>query len=154
MSEVEDFLSQVLPRYVRALDELHNGDPTALGMLWSRRDPVSVLGAAGPPVINGWENVTDAERSVASRFSNGTPVNIELIAADVNGDFAYTVSYESSSMSVAGGPVQPSHLRATQIYRRENGDWKLVHRHADPAGSPATDALRDALGGRPSPTPP
>jgi ketosteroid isomerase-like protein len=153
MSEVEDFLSQVLPRFVRAADEMHNGDSTAFGMLWSSRDPVTLLGAAGL-VIKGWKNVADAQRSVASRFSNGTPVNFELISADVNGDFAYTVGYESSSVSVAGGPVQPAHLRATQIYRRENGDWKLVHRHAEPAGSPATDALRDALGGRPSPTPP
>jgi ketosteroid isomerase-like protein len=68
-----------------------------------------------------------------------------LIAADVNGDMAYTVAYERSSVSVAGGPPQPAFLRATQIYRRENGDWKLVLRHADPADSPATDALKDSL---------
>ena len=49
-----------------------------------------------------------------------------------NGDFAYTVGYERSSVSVQGGPARAVFLRATQIYRRENGDWKLVHRHADP----------------------
>jgi hypothetical protein len=75
---------------------------------------------------------------------NGTVLDFELIVADVHGDLAYTVGYERSSVSVAGGPVQAAFLRATQTYRRENGDWKLVHRHADPADIPATEALKSA----------
>ena len=144
MSEVEDFLSQMLPRFIQAADAMHNGDSALFRELWSSRDPVTLLGAAGP-VISGWDNITRAQSSVASRFSNGTPLDLELIAADVNGDVAYTVAYERSSGSVAGATAQLAYVRATQIYRRENGDWKLVLRHADPAGSPATDALKDSL---------
>ena len=144
MSEVEDFLSRMLPRYTGAADAMHNGDSALFAELWSSRDPVTLLGAAGS-AISGWDNITKAQRSIASRFSNGMPLDLELIAADVNGDGAYTVAYERSSVSVAGGPAQPAFLRATQIYRRENGDWKLVLRHADPADSPATDALKDSL---------
>jgi ketosteroid isomerase-like protein len=154
MSEVEDFLSQMLPRYIRAADAMHNGDPAPFAEVWARRDPVTLLGAAMTAPV-GWENVTAAQRSVASRFSNGTPLDFELIAADVNGDLAYTVGYERSSVSVHGAPARRAFLRATQIYRRENGDWKLVHRHADPApaGSPATDELKDALKAPPTTTP-
>ena len=144
MSEVEDFLSEILPRYLRAADAMHNGDPAPFAQWWARRDPVTLLGAAGSR-FSGWENVTQAQRLVASRFSNGTPLDVEVIAVDVQGDLAYTVGYERSSVSVAGGAAKPAVLRATQIYRRENGDWKLVHRHADPADSPATEALRSAL---------
>jgi ketosteroid isomerase-like protein len=47
---------------------------------------------------------------------------------------------------VDGGPVEPSTLRVTHVYRRENGEWKIVHRHADffsidqspPAEAPTT----------------
>jgi ketosteroid isomerase-like protein len=57
------------------------------------------------------------------------------------------VGYEHAALSVDNGPVQPSTLRVTHVYRREDGDWKLVHRHADraaidqpaPTGAPGTE---------------
>ena len=32
-------------------------------------------------------------------------------------------------MSVDGGPVEPNALRVTHVCCRENGEWKIVHRH-------------------------
>lgn len=109
--------------------------------MWSTKDPVALLGAMGGSALSGWEQVTRAQRSVFSRFSNGTPVDFEMVAADLSGDVAHIVGYERSSFSMDGGPVEPHMLRVTHIYRRENGDWKLVHRHADPAGTTVLDAL-------------
>ena len=43
----------------------------------------------------------------------------------------YTVGYERGAMVVDGGGAQPMSIRVTHIYRRETGDWRLVHRHAD-----------------------
>jgi hypothetical protein len=51
--------------------------------------------------------VTRAQRSVFSRFSNGTPVDFEMVAADLSGDVAHIVGYERSSFSMDGGPVEP-----------------------------------------------
>jgi hypothetical protein len=39
-----------------------------------------------------------------SRFTNGTPLNFQLIAAEVSGELAYTVGYERSAVSFNGGP--------------------------------------------------
>ncbi|MBA2363863.1 MAG: nuclear transport factor 2 family protein, partial [Chloroflexia bacterium] len=44
---------------------------------------------------------------------------------------AYTCGYERRTVSVDGGPAKPGTLRVTHVYRRENGEWKIVHRHGD-----------------------
>ena len=49
--------------------------------------------------------------------------------------------YEHIVFSIDGGSVAPLTLRVTHVYRREDGEWKIVHRHAD---RPPTDPLRSA----------
>ena len=48
---------------------------------------------------------------------------------------AYTVGHEHTRASV-NGESRTYSLRATQIYRREDGDWKVAHRHADTLPDP------------------
>jgi ketosteroid isomerase-like protein len=56
------------------------------------------------------------------------------VACDVSGDLAYTVGYQRYAGSISGAPAQDTVLRVTQIFRREEGEWKVVHRHGDRAG--------------------
>lgn len=134
MSELDDFLNDFLPRQIEADEALHNGDPEPRLALWSRNDPVTVLGALGV-ARRGWDEVSETFRWIASRFSNSTSFRFELEAAHVDGDMAYTVGYEHSRFSIDGGPEQPGRLRVTHIYRREDGEWRIVHRHGDPLGT-------------------
>jgi hypothetical protein len=39
-------------------------------------------------------------------------------------------AFEHSTTSVYGEPRQYT-LRATHVWRREDGEWKIVHRHGD-----------------------
>ena len=80
---------------------------------------------------NGWDEVSRLFRWLGSGFSDCTSYRFELVAAGVSGDLAYTVGYEHFSFSMDGGPVAPITLRVTHLYRREDGEWKIVHRHAD-----------------------
>jgi ketosteroid isomerase-like protein len=43
---------------------------------------------------------------------------------------AYTTGLEHISTSVDCQPRSYT-LRVTQVYRREDGEWKVAHRHAD-----------------------
>ena len=46
---------------------------------------------------------------------------------------AYTAGLEPASASVDGRPRTYT-LRATQVYRQEEGEWKVAHRHGDIVG--------------------
>jgi ketosteroid isomerase-like protein len=136
MSEFDDFLIPTLDRQLEAEQALINGDPGPRLAMWSTQDPVTVFGAEKSVI--GSEEARQAFRWLASRFSNCTDYRFELVAAGASGDLAYTLGYEHITFSMDGGPVAPITLRVTHVYRREDGEWKIVHRHADvpPTGQP------------------
>jgi ketosteroid isomerase-like protein len=134
MSEVEDFLEATLPRLVEAEEALHNGDVEPRLAMWSRNDPVTLLGAAGMS-NSGWDECSRTFKWLASVFSNCQEYRCELIAAGASGDLAYTVGLEHSVVSRNGAPPEPNTLRVTQVYRREVGEWKVVHRQGNGLGT-------------------
>lgn len=129
MSDRDDFLATMIPRQIEAERELHNGDPGPRIGLWSRNDPVTLFGAY---VSNtGWEDVRRTFERLASGFSDCESFEFEIVAAGTSGDLTYSVGYERTRASVDGVPRSYS-LRVTHLYRREDGEWKIVHRHGDP----------------------
>ncbi len=130
MSELDDFLTKTLGRQIKAEEAMHNGDPAPRLEMWSKNDPVTLLGAWGPNK-SGWDDVSRTSRWVASRFSDCTAYRFDLVAAGASGDLAYTVGFEHTTVSVDGSPPRSNTLRVTHVYRRENGEWKIVHRHGD-----------------------
>src|SRR4029453_853936 len=147
MDVVEDFVARTIPRHAEATTGVRNGDASALIDMLAHQDPVTLFPAA-QSAKTGHAEVSQAFRNVASVYSNATPVEFELVAAGVSGDLAYAVGYERGSVSVGERPPEAVELPVTQGFRREDGDWRLVHRHSDPGhGGAAVDHLRDAIGG-------
>ena len=70
-------------------------------------------------------------RSVAARLSGGKDVAFELISYDISEDIAWTVGISRFTVSIDGGPLTRRTLRLTHLYRREDGEWKVVHEHSD-----------------------
>jgi ketosteroid isomerase-like protein len=130
MSELDDFLTPTLDRQVEAEQALVNGDPGLRLAMTSTQDPVTVFGAK-VPLRSGWDEVSETLRWLAARWSDSIDYRFEVVAADVSGDMAYLVGFEHIANSVVGVPVEPYTLRVTHIFRRENGEWKIAHRHAD-----------------------
>ena len=128
MTDRDDFLAWVKTALYEAELALHNGDAAPRRALWSRNEPVSVLGAWR--AAHGQQELDQLFTALAESFSNCTSYAFELQAYDVVGDMAYTAGLEHTSASVDGQPRNYT-LRATQVYRREGGAWKVAHRHAD-----------------------
>ncbi|MGW4485339.1 nuclear transport factor 2 family protein [Amycolatopsis sp. NPDC004368] len=128
MSDHDEFLVWVETTLHDAEVALHNGDPALRLRIWSRTEPVSVLGA--------WRNaqgrgeVETLFTALGKTFSACTAYQFELVASGVSGELAYTSGFEHITATVDGEPRTYT-LRATQVYRREHGVWRVAHRHGD-----------------------
>jgi ketosteroid isomerase-like protein len=132
MTDRDDFLSWVRSALYEAELALHNGDAAPRRALWSRNEPVSILGAFRN--AHGQQELDELFTGLENSFSDCTSYRFELRAFDVLGDMAYTAGLEHTSASVDGKPRTYT-LRATQVYRREDGEWRVANRHADTVAS-------------------
>ena len=142
--DTDEFLEWVLPRMKSADTALHNGDPTGRIAMWSRTDPVTVFGNAVS--ATGWDKIEPLFEGLGKLFSHCASFEVEVIAAAAGADLAYVVAIERTTASIAGRDPAPYVLRVTSIFRREDDEWKVVHRHADPyddAAAKAATQLRE-----------
>lgn len=144
VDDAEAFLAAVMPVLTEADTAMHNGNAEPRKELWSRTDPVTLFGAAKTTI--GADEVIPFFDVLATRFSNCTSFSYEVTAAGVSGDLAYVAGIEHTTASVAGADPLPYTLRVTTIFRREGGDWKIVHRHGDALPEGDVDLTGTQLG--------
>jgi ketosteroid isomerase-like protein len=129
-----DFRSDFLARQAAAEGAIVQGDVEPRLALWSRRDPVSLLGAWGPNQT-GWETLERTFRWVAERLGGTKYANfhydVDVAEVSADGAMAYTVGFERFDEVLADGGLKPWTVRVTHVYRKEDGDWRIVHRHGD-----------------------
>jgi ketosteroid isomerase-like protein len=130
MADVDEFVASVLPSLTAADTALHGGDAEPRMALWSRKDPLTLFGAL--QIKTGWREIAPIFEWVASRFSNCESFEYEVLAAGVSGDLGYVAGVEHTNAAIGDAPAQAYALRVTTVFRREDGEWKVVHRHADP----------------------
>jgi ketosteroid isomerase-like protein len=127
-----DDVDELIERYYLGGDEFLNGNPEPLKELWSRRDDVTLANPFGPPV-RGFDEVAKASDLAASQARDGEFLGAEIIERYVTAELAYVVEIERAKAKIGGSEeITPFDLRVTMIFRREEGEWKVVHRHADP----------------------
>jgi ketosteroid isomerase-like protein len=135
MATVED-LDEVLSQYHLALDEIMRGSPDGYKKLFSRRDDVTLANPFGPPV-RGWDEVAKTLERAGSHYRDGEATGFENVAKYITSELAYTVEMERMQAKVEGREdITPITARVTTIFRPEDGEWKVVHRHADPITTP------------------
>ncbi len=112
------------------------GNPEAVKKLFSHREDVTLANPFGPPV-RGWDEVAKVTEHAASQVRDGELVSAEIVAKHVTAELAYVVEIERPKAKIGGSEdITPFALRATMIFRPEDGGWKIVHRHADPITTP------------------
>jgi ketosteroid isomerase-like protein len=135
MASVDD-VGELIEQYYRAQREFLRGNPEPVKNLFSRREDVTLANPYGPPV-RGWEQVAKTLEHAASLRSDGTFLGWQIVAKYVTAELAYVVQIERAEAKIgAREDITPLAVRSTMIFRPEEGEWKVVHRHADPITTP------------------
>jgi ketosteroid isomerase-like protein len=71
-----------------------------------------------------------ASRENLARICSNGQVRLSDQRICVGGGFSYEVGTEHVDVLVARNEVQTD-FRVTNIYRREGGEWRMVHHHTD-----------------------
>ena len=122
--------SEAIARLHSAMAKVANGDVSAIKVLYLQGDSAtSFYGWGG--YEKGWGAVSQRWDWAGRQFKGGT-VNYENVSSMVTAELAYTTDIETFHVNVEGmdHPTQWSN-RVTHVFRLEDGEWRLVHRHAN-----------------------
>jgi ketosteroid isomerase-like protein len=125
-------------RFYSALNRMAHGDARPMTDVWSHSAAVSTMHPIGGREV-GWDQVKEPWSKVAEIAASGQ-IQLEQQVIEVIGDAAYEIGIEVGYLVLAGEKLRVEQ-RVTNIYRRENGAWKLVHHHTD-----LSPAMLDVLG--------
>ncbi|HEV8446694.1 MAG TPA: DUF4440 domain-containing protein [Gemmatimonadaceae bacterium] len=111
-----------------AAREYETGDAEPLHRIATSHPPATLFGADGATRL-GPDRVLEAYDRGVTRDGE---THFEVLQSAASDGLAYWVGLQHSTVHVADSDA-PRHivLRVTELFRREKGEWKLIHRHAD-----------------------
>jgi len=127
---VEDEIRQASEQFYAALHRVINGDPEPMMEVWSHGSDVATMHPLGGRQI-GWEEVRASWEQGAQGGSEGEVSIEDLVVVPLSDDVAYTIGTEQGQIRRLGEEPVSFDQRVTNIYRREEGEWKMVLHHTD-----------------------
>lgn len=110
--------------FYRAFETLRLGDMEAV---WAHEGAVTCL-HPGWPICCGWAEV---RASWATIFANTGAMRFRITdeRIDVRGGLAWVVCVERIVSTTPSGEALEGAVVATNVFRHDDGAWKLVHHH-------------------------
>jgi ketosteroid isomerase-like protein len=128
-SEAEKAVLEANQRFYDGLNKMFTGDVGPVLEVWAHTPDVTHMGPFGNRSV-GWEQVRE-EFEKEAKLKMGGKVEPRDVIVHTDGDLAYAVLIEHGENLSPSGKAVKIELRATSIFRREGGQWKLVHHQAD-----------------------
>ena len=102
-----------------------------MGKVWARGVAVRCV-HPGWPLLRGWDDVMASWERI---FENASMMKFAITGAEaeVEDDWAWVACMENI-MSVQDGRVGEGKVQATNIFRKIEGRWLVVHHHGSPVG--------------------
>src|SRR5579862_2172076 len=125
----EDEVRAASEQFYLALNSILDGDFEPMNEIWSHSPKATEMGPAGG-VRTGWNSIRE-ELEAVSEMKIGGHLQAEDLQVHADDDFGLSVCTETGEINDAGGHPISIKYRATNVFVREEGAWKLLHRHAD-----------------------
>ena len=128
MAEMADEAAVIVANAV-FYDALDNLDLDRMDAVLATEEPVRVV-HPGWPLVSGREAVLASWERI---FDNAGMMQFTVADAEahIEGDFAWVICTERLT-SVQGGQVVEGIVQTTNMFRREEGAWRMTHHHGSP----------------------
>ncbi|MBM3579681.1 MAG: nuclear transport factor 2 family protein [Alphaproteobacteria bacterium] len=124
-----DAVMSAYDNFYVALNEMFAGSAEKMVATWSHSDDVSYMGP-DDLFLKGWKNIAANWHAQAAKKMGGkvVPQDVHVV---IGSDIAITNNYEVGENLDAKGEVVKVSIRATNVFRKENGEWKMISHHTD-----------------------
>jgi ketosteroid isomerase-like protein len=130
-SAMDQTIAELARLSAEANNALLRGDIDAYRARIRLTDDFTLMSPFGGTPTRG-ADMTDERWEAIGRFFRNGALEQELVEAYGSSDMVVLAIIERGHGAVGGLPEQDWPLRVTLVYRREGGEWRLAHRHADP----------------------
>jgi ketosteroid isomerase-like protein len=125
----EKAVGEATAQFYSALNAMFTGDVGPMKDVWSHAADVTYMGPGGGFQV-GWNQVLAIWEKQAAMKLGGT-VKPEGMRMTVGRDIAIASTYEEGENTNADGKPAKVSIRATNLFRKENGKWKMIGHHTD-----------------------
>jgi ketosteroid isomerase-like protein len=127
--EDEAAVRSATAQFYTSLNAMLKGDPAPANKVWSHAKDITYMCADGGFRV-GWDEVF-ADWKAQADMKIGGKAEPEDVRITVGKDIAVAHNYvKAESINKAGKPEKKV-LRATSVFRKEDGKWKMIGHHVD-----------------------
>ena len=130
MTDEHPALAELSRKAQESAEAYLSGDLDAYAGILPHAEDFTLMPPFGGPTRHGFVLDDESREATRSTFRGGE-VHVDVEASYVTDDLAVLVVVERQRGLVGDLPEQDWSLRVTLAFRREDSEWRLVHRHAD-----------------------
>ncbi len=124
----KEAVNKALGQFYMALNQLFKGDVEPMKKVWSHAEDVTYMPPDGTYLI-GWDETIKSWQEQAAMKLGGVIRPVEL-NYQIGDTIAVVQNYEVGE-NFANGERDTVKIRATNVFRKEDGQWKMVSHHTD-----------------------
>ena len=122
-------LNQAVEKFYIAHNEIFEGKMDKMDEIWSHSGDVTYMSPIGG-ILVGWDEVRDSWQKQADLNLHGhvEPIDTHVMEGD---EIGVCYNYIEGTNYIQDGREVHPNIRATTVYRKEAGGWKVVSHHTD-----------------------